>query len=64
MNPVFSHFVKDSLTTYKLFYLLSANDVISRHAVVVTQWPERHVAQVSSNIYKLCFKFLRELSEF
>ena len=49
------------------FNILSAYDLISRHVVAVMHWSVyliRHaVAQVSLKIYKLCFKFLKELRE-
>ena len=44
--------------------MLSAHDVISRQAVAKTQWRGGIItsscSQVSLNICKLCFKFLRE----
>jgi hypothetical protein len=50
---------------FYIINLLSAHDVISHHAVAVTQWPGCVItSQVSLNICKFCFKFLWELSEY
>jgi hypothetical protein len=53
----------------KAINVLSSYDVISSYAIAVMQWSvclktHHSVAQVSFKICKLCFKFLKELSEF